>query len=245
MDKSTPSASGGLTADRGAAIATISTPNPESDARLRALLAERGPALRIRLHSPADFDVSGHQLNATSLTLDVLDEDDTEGHTISLHFPKVQDAKQFEQRLIATGAIVGTLVIGGSGLALSQALPDAGATPSMQAQVESTTAGQSTRDLSFPGAISPSTGGALTGKEEGLLQELSGADPVGTSSGQVGISPSRGSALTGKQEGLLTVIMGDAAETSGGQVGISPSTGNALTGKEQGLLTAITGEEDK
>jgi hypothetical protein len=245
MDKSTQSASSGLVADAGAAIATISTPNPESEARLRALVAERGPALRIRLHAPTDFDVSGHQLNATPLTLDVVDEDDTEGHTISLHFPRVQDAKQFEQRLIATGAIVGTLVIGGSGLALSQALPDASTTPSTQAQVESTTSGQGADDLTYPGAISPSTGGALTGKEEALLTEMTGADAVGTSGGQVGISPSSGGALTGKEEGLLTVIIGDEAETSGGQVGTSSSSADPLTGKEEGLLTAITGDEDK
>ena len=56
--------------------------------------------------------MSGHQLSAASFTLDVVDEDDVEGHTISLDFPRLEDAKQFEQRLIATGAIVGNLVVG-------------------------------------------------------------------------------------------------------------------------------------
>jgi hypothetical protein len=235
------SASSGSPASAGAAIATISTPNPESEARLRALLAERGPTLRIRLAAPDDFDVSGHQLSATSLTLDVIDEDDVEGHTISLHFPRLEDAKQFEQRLIATGAIVGTLVVGGSGLALSQAIPVAPATPPTQ-QVQP--APQAADDVTYLGAISGSTGGALTGKEEALLTEMGGVPTTGTTSAFPGaISPSTGGALTGKEEGLLTVIVGDVAETSGVEVGTSSSTGDALSGKQEGILSEIAGDE--
>jgi hypothetical protein len=207
-NKTAQSGSSGSAADAGAAIATISTPSPESEARLRALVAERGPALRIRLDAPADFDVTGHELDATSLILHVVDEDDTEGHTIRLHFPKIQDAKQFEQRLIATGVIAGTLVIGGSGLALSQALPESGAGPSTQTQVQSTTSGQSADDVTYPGAISPSTGGALTGKEKGVLTVIVG-DTTDTSGGQVGTPSSTGDDLTGKEEGLLNAITDD------------------------------------
>ena len=245
MDTSTHTASGGSAADAGATMATISTPNPETEARLRALVAERGPALRIRLHSPADFDVSGHQMSATSLTLDLLDEDDVEGHTINLHFPKLEDARQFEQRMIATGAIVGTLVVAGTGLSLSQALPSAPSdVSSTQAQVQSISSGHAPADPIYPNAVSPSTGGTLTGKEEALLTELSGAEGADVSGGEVGISPTTGGPMTGKEQQLLNELTGPSgAEVSGGDVGISPTTGGALTGKEKDLLTVIIGPD--
>ena len=237
MDKSMQSATSGSAPGAGAAIATISTPDPATEARLRALVAERGPALRIRLAAPDDFDVSGHQLSAASFTLDVVDEDDVEGHTISLHFPRLEDAKQFEQRLIATGAIVGTLVVGGSGLALSQSIPVSPTTPSTQAQVQRT---QAADDLSYPGAISPSTGGALTGKEAQLLTQMGGADAPSTQAFPGAVSPSTGGALTGKEEGMLTVIVGDTAETIGVQVGNPSSTHDGLTGKQEGLISELS-----
>jgi hypothetical protein len=247
--KTTQLGSSTSAADAGAAIATISTPNPESEARLRALVAERGPALRIRLDAPADFDVTGHELDATSLTLHVVDEDDTEGHVISLHFPRVEDAKQFQQRMIATGALVGTMVIAGSGLALSQALPDAHVTlqAQAQAQVEPISGGQAASDVTYGsesyGAVTPgATGAALTGKQAALMAEMAGADAIKTSSGQAAADPTYGagaSATTG-------------ASTSGGQAaadptygaGASESSGAALTGKEAALMEQIAGDDE-
>ena len=213
MDNSTQSASSGSPAGAGAATATISTLDPESKARLLALVAKRGPAVRIRLRAPDDFDVTGNLVSGAALTLDVVDEDDTEGHTISLHFPKIEDAKQFEQRLIATGVIAGTLVIGGGGLAMSQALTDAGATTTTQTQVEATT-GQPVGEPAHSGGISPSTGGALNWKEEALLSEIAGPGVDTTAGAQLGNSAS-GEGLSGKQEALLQVILGpDAAQAS-------------------------------
>jgi hypothetical protein len=244
--KTTQSGSSTSAADAGAAIATISTSNPESEARLRALVAERGPALRIRLDAPADLDVTGHELDATSLTLRVVDEDDTEGHVISLHFPRVEDAKQFQQRMIATGAIVGTLVIAGSGLALSQALPDAHVTLQAQAQVEPISGGQAASDVTYAsetyGAFTPaSSGAALTGKQAALMAEMAGADAIQTSGGQAAADPTYGAGVTAAT----------GAATSGGQAaadptygaGASASGGAALTGKEAALLEQIAGAE--
>jgi hypothetical protein len=207
-DKSTQPGSRGSPAHAGAAIATISTPNPQSEVVLLALVAERGPAVPIRLEAPADLDVSGHEADVTSLTLRVLDEDDTEGHAISLHFPRVEEAKQFQQRMIATGAIVGTLVIAGGGLALSQALPDAGATTSTQAQVQSTSGSQAPAESIFITGTSPSTGGVITGKERALLSEIAGGN-IAEPASSTGTSPSTGgAALTGKEKALLSEMTG-------------------------------------
>ena len=222
-NKTAQSGTSGSAADAGAPIATISTSNPESEARLRALVAERGPALSIRLAAPADADVMGHELDATSLTLSVVDEDDTEGHVISLHFPRIEDAKHFEQRMIVTGAIVGTMVIAGSGLALSQALPDLGATVSTQAQVqvEATSGGQAASDVTYApeayGSFAPASPGAeMTGKQAALMAEMAGAGALKTSGGQAAADPTygadasapSGAALTGKEAALMEQIAG-------------------------------------
>jgi hypothetical protein len=219
VETKTQSASS-ASADAGGAIA-ISTPNPESEARLRAFVTERGAGARIRLVAPADADVSGHQMDATSLNLRVVDEDDTEGHAISLHFPTAEDAKQFERRMIATGAIVGTLVLAGGGLALTQTLPDAGGSVQTQAQVQTV-------------GTHASTAGTMTGKQEALLEQMAGVDVIDTGASQ---------ALTGKQEALLNELKGpNAVDTSVSQAG--PSAGD-LTGKEAGVLEELTGDADR
>lgn len=231
-NKNTQTGSGGSAADAGAAIATISTQNPESEARLRALVAERGAALRIRLDAPADLDVSGHELDATSLTLHVVDDDnDTEGHAISLHFPNVQEAKHFEQRMIATGAIVGTLVIAGSGLALSQALPDASTTMPTQAQVESTT------NVTYGANVASSSGTGLTGKEQALMGQIA-----------AGASLSTGSTLTGKEQALMEQLADpNAVVTSSGQAAADQTSGAgaaASTGKAERLMGQIAADDE-
>jgi hypothetical protein len=223
----TQSGSSGSAADAGAAIATISTSSPDSEARLRALVAERG-SLRIRLDAPADADVTGHELDATSLVLSVVDEDDTEGHVISLHFPRIEDAKHFEQRMIVTGAIVGTMVIAGSGLALSQALPDMGATLSTQAQVqvEATSGGQAASDVSYGaesyGVVAPaSPGAALTGKQAALMSEMAGAGAIKTSH-QAAADPTTG-AGTAASTGAVTSGGQAAADTTYGDEASAPT----------------------
>jgi hypothetical protein len=113
--------------------------------------------------------------------------------------------------------------IAGSGLALSQALPDARAPLSApaQAQVESTSGGQAAADVTYAsetyGAVTPApTGAALTGKEAALLGQMAGAGAVQTSGGQAAADPTYGagaSASTG-------------AATSGGQAAADPTYGD-------------------
>jgi hypothetical protein len=233
VDKSTQSASSASAVGVGGAIATIST-SPESEARLRALVAERGPELRIRLAAPADLEVTGHQLSTATLAVNVVDEDDTEGHAISLHFPRAEEAKEFERRLLATGAIVGTLVIAGGGLALSQALPDA--TRSTQTQVESGAEVQPAAAPIYVSGASP-TGGQLTGKQEAVLEEIVGADVI-----QIGGRAVSDDVMSGKEKALLSEITeGEVSEATDDE--ITYPAGDELTGKEKALLSEITGDE--
>ena len=77
-------------------------------------LTESGKAVRIRI--PADADVEGHE---SSSVLTVLvggdDDDDVEGHALSLHFPSVQEANDFRRNLLAAGLITATLAVGAAG----------------------------------------------------------------------------------------------------------------------------------
>src|SRR3954451_9403396 len=57
-------------------------------------------------------DTSG-QILRDPRTIDVVViGDDTEGHSLSLRFPNSQDAGEFRRRLMLTGALAGTLVVG-------------------------------------------------------------------------------------------------------------------------------------
>jgi type IV secretion system protein TrbL len=125
------------------------------------------------------------------------------------------------------------MVIAGSGLALSQALPDMGATLSTQAQVqiEATSGGQAASDVTYGaesyGAVAPASPGAsLTGKQAALMSEMAGAGAIQTG-GQAAAAPTSGApASTG-------------AATSGGQAAADPTYGagagaEASTGASQG-----------
>jgi hypothetical protein len=72
-----------------------------------------------------DDDVEGHA--AGTITLRAFeDDDDTEGHALALHFPSIKEADAFRRRLVATGVLTGTLVLGaaaGAGWATMTSAP--------------------------------------------------------------------------------------------------------------------------
>lgn len=99
----------------GGAVAYASA----EDARnLRALLEDRGgQAIPVTLAMPAEAeaDVEGHgQLRSVALTL-LVEDDDTEGHAISVNFPTAEAAARFRRNLLLTGALAGSIVLGSAG----------------------------------------------------------------------------------------------------------------------------------
>ncbi len=66
-----------------------------------------GP-LRIALEKA---EVEGHQLSSF-VQLIITGPDDTEGHALSLRLPNARAARDLERRLLATGALVGIVVVG-------------------------------------------------------------------------------------------------------------------------------------
>ena len=74
-------------------------------------LTGRDPSSRVTLKA-IDGDVEGHEAS-TIVTLRAFgDDDDTEGHAISVHFPSREEADAFRRRLMLTGVLAGTIAVG-------------------------------------------------------------------------------------------------------------------------------------
>lgn len=93
----------------------------EDERLLEDALRERGPGpITVKLEPADEDDVEGHGFvgaRSTATIRVVLDDDDTEGHVINVHFPTAEAADAFRRRLLATGLIAATLTIGAVGAA--------------------------------------------------------------------------------------------------------------------------------
>ena len=76
-------------------------------------LSDAGKPVRIRI--PEGADTEGHELSAAVNVVVDTDDDDTEGHALSLHFPSVHDANEFRRRMLAAGLITATIAVGAAG----------------------------------------------------------------------------------------------------------------------------------
>ena len=115
--------------------------------RLAELLGT-GEQLRVRLTPAMDTDTEGHVLRRgeldTLVRLQAVEGDDTEGHAISLRFPSAEEANRFRTRMLATGALVGTLVVGSVAMQalpsnLSQGIAQPGTAPAAAAAAQAAT----------------------------------------------------------------------------------------------------------
>jgi hypothetical protein len=94
----------------------------EGERSIRSKLAKGGP-IAVRLRVPRDQDVEGHSLGDTAVLVRAsIDDDDVEGHAISIHFPNAGQARDFRNGLIAAGALTATLALG---VGLSELAPQA------------------------------------------------------------------------------------------------------------------------
>src|SRR5262245_31545525 len=108
-------------------IAQLLVAQDQTSEWLRNKLATTG-SVRVRV-APSDDDVSGHASDdrAAAVTLFIDgDDEDVEGHTLTLRFPTAKDAMDFQRKLLLTGALVGTVALGAVGanvISQSQAGP--------------------------------------------------------------------------------------------------------------------------
>ena len=85
--------------------------------------------LRVKAAAPAD--TAGHDLANDTLAVSITLEGDVEGHTMILRLPSAAEAREFQKRLLITGALAASLVVGAAGANLAmqqgaQAVPQAG-----------------------------------------------------------------------------------------------------------------------
>jgi hypothetical protein len=189
--------------------------DPIIEERIGSLLAKRGS---LRVEIAGEGDVEGHLAsNAVQVRLRVLDdEDDTEGHAISLRFPSVDEAKAFRNQLLATGLIAGALVAGGAaGLAVSQGLGQSATGAGSAAEHPGYTEGY------------PSTAGGLAGPS----QLTPAAEHPGYSEGY----PTTPGGLAGPSQ------IAPAAEHPGYSEGY-PTTPGGLAGPSQAVSGEAQGE---
>jgi hypothetical protein len=76
-------------------------------------LSDAGKPVRIRI--PEGADTEGHELSTAVAVVVDTDDDDTEGHALSLHFPSIHDANEFRRRMLAAGLITATIAVGAAG----------------------------------------------------------------------------------------------------------------------------------
>jgi hypothetical protein len=112
---------------------------PDDEAWIKGL-SDSEKSVRVRI--PAGSDTEGHVASATVDVVVSTDDDDTEGHAISIHFPSVKEANDFRRRVTAAGLITATIAVGAAGgAALGMAAGDSasgalssGTTAEMQQQ---------------------------------------------------------------------------------------------------------------
>src|SRR5919198_1010458 len=141
-------------------ITTVAIVDRETEQWLRNKLAHKA-AVDIRVREP-EGDVVGHQASADTIVVVVSmpdGDDDVAGHAMSLRFPNIAAAKDFERRMLATGLLVVTVAAGAAGVGIASqtsrvgapaqplAAPDPGAyAPAIR---------DTDRDLSAPAQYAP------------------------------------------------------------------------------------------
>ena len=96
--------------------------DPATDA-LRKRIAAAGP-LRVRLGSEDDTSGNALTISGDAVTVQVyLDDDDTEGHAMTLRFPSAQDAAEFRRKVLLTGALAATIAVGATAINVGALAP--------------------------------------------------------------------------------------------------------------------------
>jgi hypothetical protein len=152
--------------------------SPETETKVRSLL-NKSETIRVRLIPAGEEDVEGHLLPTGDTTAVLvrlaLDDDDVEGHAMSIHFPDIDGARRFRTELLAAGVLTATVAMSaGAGIALAPSGQAAGGVSATHAAVTDTFAG------AREGTIAISIGGSSTDTSANLRE--GGAAAVGAAS---------------------------------------------------------------
>jgi hypothetical protein len=87
---------------------------PDDAAWLQEKLRREPGSTRVELRYD-DNDVEGHGGSNPRFKVVLEGDDDTEGHAMTLNFPTREEADAFRKRLMLTGVLAGTIVLGAAG----------------------------------------------------------------------------------------------------------------------------------
>ena len=186
-------------------------------------LSESG---KVRIRIPADSDTEGHE---SSSVLTVLvgadDDDDVEGHALSLHFPSAHEANEFRRNLMAAGLITATLAVGAAGgYAIGSNLSNIdNAEPIVVSQYEPNVGQYDSANMG--GTVAAIQGASSLGQADptnmgGVLPAIEGASSLGQA------DPTNMGGVAPAIEGASSLGQADPANMGG--------TPGAIQGAEQG-----------
>ena len=180
-------------------LAEATTWDAESARTFQKLIEDPAYGRDLRIRATEASDTSGHAMAADTITVSVRQEDDLEGHTMTLRFPSVDEAKRFQKRLIISGALAASLVVGAAGVQLASqqgqqvAAPAAGPAIVQQAPsgvtISPSKDAKDARDsisVSAPSSVTTS-GQSTLGSIDARLRDSSATSATGTST----ISPQK------------------------------------------------------
>ena len=211
-------------------VVPMAFPDGETERRLNARLRSGDErALKVRIAPAGDEDVEGHALAGAERSVLIkvgLDDDDTEGHAISVRFPSAADADKFRRRLMTVGLLTGTVAIGSVGAVAISNMPTASS------------------DVSFPANTAVFERPAGHGLLEGVdITDAAPAAAAATAAQASGIDAETGKpARSGMLEGVDGGVAGAAAATAATEAtqasGIDPATGKPA---RSGMLEGVDG----
>jgi hypothetical protein len=155
--------------------------------------------------------VEGHVFQvaqrSVAINLQMDDDDDVEGHAISLRFPSLEDAEKFRRNLLAAGVLAGTLVVGSAGAIAITSQP-------------------ATSDVSYPAQVQAYERPAGRGMLQGADITAPDAAAPAQASTVTGVDPATGQpARTGLQQGVDLGTAAAAGTSANTATGIDPATG--------------------
>jgi hypothetical protein len=180
-------------------------------------------ALAIRIAPAEESDVEGH-LRSTSVSINVqLDDDDVEGHAMSVHFPTVAEADRFRKRLIAVGLLAGTIALGSAGAAViaNQPISTGAAVPGSAPITYQAPAGRGFFHIS----VAPAAAGAAaeaavgSGTRGGMVEGADIGMPAAAGAATAGAAAQAANAANAQTHGGLI----EGADVDAGAFGIGSS----------------------
>jgi hypothetical protein len=142
----------------------------DDDSWLKDRLGGETGSGQVILKAAAD-DVEGHAMGSTVALRAFEDEDDTEGHAISVHFPSREEADAFRRRLMLAGVLTGTIVLGAAGGIGLANLSNTDATGAGAATGAGSAAGMDWTQAERPDAAEPAPGEAGAPTQGGARPE--------------------------------------------------------------------------